>query len=79
MFFKLLTRRTYLDTSEENSTLLSTKTFVSKYLINAYIGADADGSLRVPISVIRKLCNSRCFRYGKIPRYVENFSNDTAW
>ncbi len=49
----------------------------SKDRITAYVCTNADGSKKVPLAIIGKSKNPRCFRLGLPP--VHYFSNKTAW
>ena len=77
LFYKLLPRRSYIMAYEKKTTLRGTKQIDVKDRITAYVCTNADGSRKLPMAVIGKAANPRCFRLGTPP--VPYFSNKTAW
>eukprot|EP00171_Calliarthron_tuberculosum_P005173 IDg5173t1 len=70
-------KRTYVSRKENKKTIRGTKQMGAKDRVTAYLCANADGSGKVPIAIIGKAKNPRCFRLGRPP--VAYFNNRTAW
>lgn len=54
-----------------------TKSMEAKYIVTAYVCTNADGSKKLPLALIRKFQNSRCFRLGQSA--VPYFNHENAW
>lgn len=76
LFFKLLPRRTYVLELENFKSVRGTKAMKAKDRITAYVCTNAIGT-KLPMAVIGKAKNPRCFRMNKPP--VPYFSQKNAW
>lgn len=77
LFYKLIPRRTYILACENKNTLRGTKGMGAMDRITAYACTNADGSRNLPMAIIGKAANARCFRMGAPA--VPYFSNAKAW
>lgn len=77
LFFKLLPRRTYIMASESRKTVRGTKDMTAKDRLTLYVCTNATGSAKVPVSIIGRSQNPRCFDGNTIP--VKYFSQSNAW
>lgn len=78
LFYNLLPKRTYLATNSENRpTARGTKDMRAKNRLSAYMCTNATGSTKVPLAVIGKSKNPRCFRHKQPP--VKYFQQANAW
>lgn len=77
IFFRLLPKNTYLSTSENRKTARGTKSMKAKDRVSAYMCTNATGTGKVPMSIIGKSKNPRCFRIGPCP--IKYFSQANAW
>lgn len=77
LFYKLLPRRTYITEEENRKTIRGTKAMKSKDRITAYVCTNGDGSRKLPMAIIGKAKNPRCFRLGQPP--VPYFSQKNSW
>ena len=77
IFYKLLPNRTYLSAGEKRKTARGTKGMKAKDRVSAYMCTNATGTGKVPMSIIGKSKNPRCFR--KTPCPIKYFSQANAW
>ncbi|CAN0298812.1 unnamed protein product, partial [Pylaiella littoralis] len=76
IFYKLLPKRTYLSKAEKRQSARGTKGMKAKDRVSAYMCTNATGSGKVPMSIIGKSKNPRCFR--KAPPPIKYFSQANA-
>eukprot|EP00171_Calliarthron_tuberculosum_P001839 IDg1839t1 len=67
LFFKLLPKRTYVLHHENKKTLRGVKAMKAKDQITAYVCSNADGTSKVPLSIIGTAKNPRAFRLAACP------------
>lgn len=77
LFYKLISRRTYVLKSKEKRSVRGVKGMRAKNGIIAYLYTNVDVSNKVPLAVTRKLVNLRCFKMGK--PFDKYFSQNDAW
>lgn len=77
IFYKLLPKRTYLSNAEKRQSARGTKGMKAKDRVSAYMCTNATGSGKLPMSIIGKSKNPRCFR--KAPPPIKYFSQANAW
>lgn len=77
ILWKLMAKRTYLSQRENRKTTRGTKAMKFKDRLSAYMCANADGSVKVPMSIIGKAKNPRCFKGTDCP--LKYFSQTNAW
>lgn len=77
LFYRLLPKRTYLTSSENRKTARGTKDMKTKDRLSAYMCANATGSAKVPLAIIGKSENPRCFRHKQPP--VKYFQQANTW
>jgi len=65
LFYKLLPRRPYTTATEARRTVRGTKGMSAKDRVTAYVCTNAGGSHKVPMALIGKALNPRCFRLGQ--------------
>ena len=77
LFFKLFPKRSYVMTGENKKLLRGTKKMGAKDRVSAFVCTNAIGSLKLPMAIIGRSANSRCFqaRQPAVP-YV---SHRNAW
>ncbi len=79
LFFKVMPRVSYVHSHQDGHAALNDKVSLSvNDRITAYVCSNADGSERVPLSVIGKARHSLCFKTGPIPNGMTYFSNESA-
>ena len=67
IFYKLPPNRTYLSQGENRKTARGTKGMKAKDRVSAYMCTNATGTAKVPMSIIGKSKNPRCFRVTPCP------------
>lgn len=77
LFCQLISWREYVLESEEKRSVRGVKGMKAKNRTNAYLNTNAEGSDKVPLAVIRRLKNLRCFKMGK--PFDKYFSRKNAW
>ena len=77
LFFKLFPKRSYIMTGENKKLLRGTKEMGAKDRVSAFVCTNAIGSLKLPMALIGKSANLRCFRAGQPA--VPYFSQRNAW
>ena len=77
IFYKLLPNRTYLSQAENRKTARGTKGMKAKDSVSAYMCTNATGTANVPMSIIGKSKNPRCFRVTPCP--IKYWSQANAW
>ena len=61
LLFKLFPKRSYVLTGENKKPLRETKEMSSKDRVSAFVYTNAIGSLKLPMAIIGKSANPRCF------------------
>ena len=77
IFCKLLPNRTYLSHAENRKTARGTKGMKAKDRVSVYMCTNATGTAKVPMSIIGKSKNPRCFRVTPCP--IKYWSQANAW
>ncbi len=77
LFYEMLPWHTYILNVENKNYLRGTKKMKAKDRVTAYIGTNADGSAKVPISIIGVSRNPRAFKGGEPA--CKYFHSKKAW
>ncbi|PXF45097.1 Jerky protein-like [Gracilariopsis chorda] len=77
LFFKLFPKRSYILLGEDKHHVLGTKDMKAKARVSLFVCTNATGTLKVPMYVIGKAPNPRCFRKGS--QGMSYFSQANAW
>lgn len=77
LFYKLLPKTTYLTPSEDRKTARGTKYMKAKDRVSAIMCTNAPGTFKVPMTIIGKSKNPRCFRRRDPP--LKYLSQANAW
>lgn len=75
--YKQLHRKTYFTDGENRKTVSGTKDISRTERVSAFMCTNADGSWRVPMVIIGKAKEPRCFSHKKVPCAYFNQAN--AW
>lgn len=77
IYYRLLPKRTYLSTTEKRKTARGTKGMKAKDRVSAYMCTNATGTAKVPMAIIGRAKNPRCFRSSPSP--LTYFPQANAW
>lgn len=77
LLYRLLPKISYLAVGENRKTVRGVKDMGAKNRVTAYMCTNADGSAKMPLSLIGTAANPRCFRNGKLP--CKYYSQKNAW
>jgi len=79
LFYKCMPRRSYVLRDEDLRQVKGSKSTTDKQRITLFLCVNATGSHKLPVLVIGKSANPRCFRTARPPPGVHYRSNKTAW
>lgn len=77
LFYRLLPRRSYVFQDEDNGNLRGTRQMSCKDRVTALLCASADGSIKIPLTIIGVSENPRAFKKEKPPCFY--FNSKKAW